>query len=210
MSRIAVGATATAVANHVIPTSARHSRTCARRRSNEPPQHSTAHECLSYHRLILHHQSIYSPLQLYYIHFLHGCFIQDATTQAHAAPKQHERNVRIIHPPKQVWPFCAITTPQKNVVVQRQSDIYLHSIVRCCLLKNKKMNREQKKKTPWPACLFYSSWMDGWMDEGIRSDRCSFWRLLMFINPTYVVVAVVVLPMTSGSSSFHFELNIKI
>ncbi len=100
MSRIAVGATATAVANHVIPTSARHSRTCARRRSNEPPQHSTAHECLSYHRLILHHQSIYSPLQLYYIHFLHGCFIQDATTQAHAAPKQHERNVRIIHPPK--------------------------------------------------------------------------------------------------------------
>ena len=137
MSRIAVGATATAVANHVIPTSARHSRTCARRRSNEPPQHSTAHECLSYHRLILHHQSIYSPLQLYYIHFLHGCFIQDATTQAHAAPKQHERNVRIIHPPKQVWPFCAITTPQKNFVVQRQSDIYLHSIVRCCLLKKK-------------------------------------------------------------------------
>ena len=46
MSRIAVGATATAVANHVIPTSARHSRTCARRRSNEPPQqHSTASAC---------------------------------------------------------------------------------------------------------------------------------------------------------------------
>jgi hypothetical protein len=69
------------------------------------------------------------------------------------------------------------------------------------------MNREQKKKHHGRHVF---SIQVGWMDAGIRSDRCSFWRLLMFINPTYVVVAVVVLPMTSGSSSFHFELNIKI
>ena len=32
------------------------------KRTSSAAQHS---ECLSYHRLILHHQSIYSPLQLY-------------------------------------------------------------------------------------------------------------------------------------------------
>ena len=100
MSRIAVGATATAVANHVIPTSARHSRTCARRRSNEPPQqHSTASAChiIDLFSIISPSTPLFSYTSYNTTFSLWIDVTEDATTQAR---RRHTR-------PPTTWTECA-------------------------------------------------------------------------------------------------------
>ena len=144
MSRIAVGATATAVANHVIPTSARHSRTCARRRSNEPPQqHSTASAChiIDLFSIISPSTPLFSYTSYNTTFSLWIDVTEDATTQAR---RRHTR-------PPTTWP--TLDRPLLFVLFFLKKK------------KNKKWIENEKNTMAGMSFLFkWVGWLDGWMD----------------------------------------------